>query len=1008
MLTKITGTGTGAAPVVNLTFPFLAQADVKAAVDGVSAAISFTGASQVTFSAPVANGAKWVVYRETPKGDPKVVYSDGAILKDSSLNLSQTQQLYIAQENADAVEAGSKTDVTVGAGGIRWKLTAGAVDATALADGSVTTNKLGAGAVTLSKMANLAAGTILGNNGGGAAAPLALTPAQVTAMLDLATAAAKGLAPQLPNDTTKFLRGDGTYAVPPVNTGPQGPPGDVSRVASRAALAAETTAGPTAKLARYLSEDRREGMFTAQAAAGFAALIAADPQQAVYVQSTSDPSVVWVRDGASLEVRPEWFGAAGDGVTDDYNAFVAMRTYLIAARSTESVGPRSVPVIRLSRATYLLGSSFSLKGFTSVWRGVGSGMFHLPTGSIIKMASDKTFYIDRADTEGGTTGTAIDNVGGDYSEFHNLGFMGPGQGVGAAPVVWARANFRFHNVTVTKGGSHGLQVLATSGAGTTLEGNANGWLWVGGSASMNGGSGIYTSGADANAGTAVGVSFDNNSRYGTEEESFLGNYYYGCHWDANALGHLHGTGLNNGSEFRGYFEEGFTTSTIPPRASTNYWNISGAALTAGDGFVAMAPGYQINVIDGTKNLILKRGFGGRAVATNPLVDEFNYTDFGAFPVTSYFIAGSGAYVPFGVGYSTTGRVASLNGTTGTRYMHGLTAAPDLAFGLRALYLGDGVNPEGRRFIVASAAPATGEHAQGEFAFNTGITAGTPLFAWATTVGGTPGTQTPLYALTATPAAIATSGSGADLANSTVTLGKIANIADQTILGNNVGSAGAPVALTAAQVRTVLGLASVATSGSAADLTTGSLPAARIANATLTYAMHANTAASKLLGNPTGGAAAMSEIGLAGGLTFSGSNLTVGALTPTSVAATGAITSSGATNGVGYATGAGGAVTQTTSKSNGVTLNKAAGQITMNNAALAAAAVVSFTVTNSAVAATDTINVNLQSGNATAGTYRYWVDKVSAGSFVLAVENRSGGSLSEALVFNFAVLKAVNA
>ena len=92
----------------------------------------------------------------------------------------------------------------------------------------------------------------------------------------------------------------------------------------------------------------------------------------------------------------------------------------------------------------------------------------------------------------------------------------------------------------------------------------------------------------------------------------------------------------------------------------------------------------------------------------------------------------------------------------------------------------------------------------------------------------------------------------------------------------------------------------------------------------------------------------------------------------------------------------------------MTLNKAAGQITTHDAELASTAVVSFTVNNSTVAASDTINLNLQSGNATAGTYRYWVDGVAAGSFKVTVENRSGGSLSEALVFNFAVLKAVSA
>jgi len=111
--------------------------------------------------------------------------------------------------------------------------------------------------------------------------------------------------------------------------------------------------------------------------------------------------------------------------------------------------------------------------------------------------------------------------------------------------------------------------------------------------------------------------------------------------------------------------------------------------------------------------------------------------------------------------------------------------------------------------------------------------------------------------------------------------------------------------------------------------------------------------------------------------------------------------------LGYRTGAGGTVVQATSKSTGVTLNKSSGQVTMNAAALAAAGIVSFTVTNSQVAATDTISLNLQSGNATAGTYRYWIDKVAAGSFVVCVENRSAGSLSEALVLNFNVFKGAN-
>ena len=118
-------------------------------------------------------------------------------------------------------------------------------------------------------------------------------------------------------------------------------------------------------------------------------------------------------------------------------------------------------------------------------------------------------------------------------------------------------------------------------------------------------------------------------------------------------------------------------------------------------------------------------------------------------------------------------------------------------------------------------------------------------------------------------------------------------------------------------------------------------------------------------------------------------------------------STSATAGVGYGTGAGGAVTQATSKSTGVTLNTICGAITMNNAALAGAAEVGFTVTNSAVAARDVVVLSIASV-ATADSYTATVDAVAAGSFRISVGNVTAGSLSEAIVINFAVIKAVNA
>lgn len=132
----------------------------------------------------------------------------------------------------------------------------------------------------------------------------------------------------------------------------------------------------------------------------------------------------------------------------------------------------------------------------------------------------------------------------------------------------------------------------------------------------------------------------------------------------------------------------------------------------------------------------------------------------------------------------------------------------------------------------------------------------------------------------------------------------------------------------------------------------------------------------------------------------------GAISPTNVAASGAITSSSATAGVGYATGAGGTVTQATSKATGVTLSKATGQITMNAASLAASTVVSFVLTNTAIAATDLVVLNHVSGG-TAGAYTLNA-RAAAGSATIDVRNATAGALAEAIVIGFAVVKAVTA
>ena len=105
--------------------------------------------------------------------------------------------------------------------------------------------------------------------------------------------------------------------------------------------------------------------------------------------------------------------------------------------------------------------------------------------------------------------------------------------------------------------------------------------------------------------------------------------------------------------------------------------------------------------------------------------------------------------------------------------------------------------------------------------------------------------------------------------------------------------------------------------------------------------------------------------------------------------------------LGYTTDAQGTVTQATSKATAVTLNKSAGQITLNGAALGATTNVTFTLNNSFISPNDVLVLNIYGG--TSGSYNVWVSGLAVGSATITVRNITSGSLSEAPVINFALI-----
>ena len=131
--------------------------------------------------------------------------------------------------------------------------------------------------------------------------------------------------------------------------------------------------------------------------------------------------------------------------------------------------------------------------------------------------------------------------------------------------------------------------------------------------------------------------------------------------------------------------------------------------------------------------------------------------------------------------------------------------------------------------------------------------------------------------------------------------------------------------------------------------------------------------------------------------------TIGATTPASVTGTAVL----ATLSMGYGASSGGTTTQpaTSGKATATNaINKSCGEIVMDNAALAANTTVSFTLTNNTIGPTSVVIVNHASVG-TAGAYQVTVGAVGLGTCLISVRNVTGGSLSQAIKLNFAVLQA---
>ncbi|NJC06938.1 hypothetical protein GGQ97_002731 [Sphingomonas kaistensis] len=302
--------------------------------------------------------------------------------------------------------------------------------------------------------------------------------------------------------------------------------GDSSIVANRTALTAPAAGAIGACLLKELG---REGMFSWDPAVP-PAVHQADPGQGLFVAPSATANGAWVRrfDGP---VNVRWFGAKGDGSTNDGAAFTRALTCLRAVAQQGFGYGIGTNRLYVPKGHYFLGTTTLDLSASMVIEGDSSG---LPSGgaSVLRWSANTTgIRIQGSGTSGAEATKPTDYVTGTsmVRGLHLIGgYIHGSTAEGEFHGVHMRAMAAVEDCFIRGFQGDGIHARGDVGFGN----NANQSCVTRTSIELCR-NGVFLQGGDANACTFSHLNVNSNRQWGVLDRSFLGNTFIGCHSATN-------------------------------------------------------------------------------------------------------------------------------------------------------------------------------------------------------------------------------------------------------------------------------------------------------------------------------------------------------------------------------------------------------------------------------------------------------------------------------------------